>query len=111
MFDTIVANLCSVVALNGSCSATIQAFSIQSHLKQNVDESELQFVQEYTKKTYKLLGKEAVEYSVAVGFLADSLIEKRVQIRTPLNPIVHTFQFNANKDGYNWGLGWKWNWE
>jgi hypothetical protein len=111
MFDNLISHICAITALGGSCNSSITAFSVQNHIKQDLDQSESEFVKEYTKKTYKLLGKQTVEYTVAVGFITDSIVEKRIQINTPFKPIAHDLQLNADTNGYRVGLNWKWNLE
>jgi hypothetical protein len=109
MFDAIVANICTVAAIKTGCGETLKAAGIKTSLSKEIDDSEQEVIKYTTKEVYNTLGKKTVEYSIAAGFIANSVATKSVQFQTPLNIIPGDLKVNANPSGYDASLNWKWN--
>lgn len=113
MFDQLVSTICTYAAIKAGCQETFKAVGAQTQLSKNIDESEQEIVRVSTKEVYSLVGKKTVEYSIATGFVANSLITKTIQIQSPFKPFADEIQFNGSENDsspkYSIGLNLKWN--
>lgn len=108
MFNELVSSICASMALNG-CPETLKATGIKTHLSENIDGMQRLLEQKVESEAYSILGKKTIEYSITAGTVANSIVTKSIQFKTPLKPLIDEIDLNANPNGYI--LNWKWYWK
>lgn len=113
MFDQIVANVCTIMALQSGCQETFKAAGAQTKVSKDIDDTESYYTKHLTQDVYDLLGKKTVEYTVGAGFVANSIITRTVQLETPFKPFADNLKFQGSNPvnappNYNVTLNWKW---
>lgn len=113
IFDQLVSTICMYSAIKAGCPEAFKAAGAQTQISKNIDESEQEIVRFSTKEVYTLVGKKTVEYSIATGFVANSLITKTIQIQAPFKPFADEIHFDGSDNDspprFSVGLNWKWN--
>jgi len=114
MFDSLVSNVCLYASLKSGCQETLIAMGAQTSVSSKIDSKEQELVKDVNKQAYDLFGRKTVEYTITAGTIANSIITKSLEFKTPLKPLIDEIQFTGSYNQVpNWSVvgNWKWTWK
>lgn len=114
MFTELVSNICMYASLKAGCPEFLKAAGIKTQVADKIDSKEQEFIKITNKEIYGLFGKKTVEYSLTAASIANSVINKSIEFKTPFKPLVDEIQFNGSYNQVpNWSVvgNWKWEWK
>ena len=109
LFNDLMANACMYLNLKSGCNETMTQINNKYHISDEIDKSETYVSKHFERETYDLFGKKTVEYTLNAGIIANSIMTKTVQFKTPFKPLADELQFNGKSNEWSLNANWKWN--
>jgi len=108
IFESLITSFCLQANLKSGCNEALISANKTYHISKEIDESEVELNKIGTKEAYSLLGRKTVEYTLTAGSIANIVVTKSLQFKTPFKPLANELQVNGSQTGWTLNMNWDW---